>query len=58
MHYNHFSCRIYVEKISEQWNFGYYNSQKAERGVWWDGYKSGDPDDQQVEGLDDQKGAI
>ena len=35
MHCNHFHGLIYVEKTSEQWSIGYYNSQKTRRGVWW-----------------------
>ena len=48
MHYSCFSGCIYVEKTSEQYYFGYRNSQKAKEGIWWDKYSSNNSDNQQV----------
>ena len=48
MHYSYFPGRIKVEKTPEQCYLGYRNSQRTERGVWWDRCSSGGLDDQQV----------
>ena len=48
MHYSYFSGRINVEKTLEQCYLGYHNSQRTERGVWWDGCSSRGLDYQQV----------
>ena len=55
MHNSYFSGGIYVEKTSEQCYLGYFNSQRARKGGWWDKYLSRGSDNQQVEGEDDTK---
>ena len=58
MHYNYLPGRINVEKTPEQCYPGYHNSQRTERGVWWDGCLSGGLDDQQMQSPDDKEGSI
>ena len=54
MHYCYFSGRIYVEETPLQCCLGYYNSQKAKEGIWWNGYSSNGPNNQ-VKGQDGPK---
>ena len=48
MHYSYFPDRINVEKTPEQCYLGYRNSQRTERGVWWDRCSSRGLDNRQV----------
>ena len=48
MHYSYSPGCINVEKTPEQCYLGYRNSQRTERGVWWDKCSSKGLDDRQV----------
>ena len=58
MHDNYFFGRINVKRTCEQCCLGYHSSQRDGGDVRWDGHLSEGPNDQQMQGFDDFKGAI